>query len=37
MLIMSFYLTLSSEGSKETFPTNQGGDVKVQLEHAPLT
>src|SRR3977135_3787378 len=32
VLTMSFYLTLSSEGSKETFPTNQGGDFKVQLD-----
>ena len=30
---MSFYLTLSSDGSKDTFPNNHGGDFSVQLQH----
>jgi hypothetical protein len=30
---MSFYLTLSSDGCKDTFPRNHGGDFKIQLEH----
>jgi len=29
---MSFYLTLSSDGCKETFPNNHGGDFKIQLD-----
>ena len=29
---MSFYLTLTSDGSKGTFPANHGGDFKVQLD-----
>src|SRR5271156_6190150 len=32
-LTMSFYLTLSSDDSKNTFPNNHGGDFKVQLQH----
>jgi len=30
---MSFYLMLSSDGSRDTYPNNQGGDFKVQLDH----
>lgn len=30
---MSFYLMLSSDGSRDTFPANHGGDFKVQLDH----
>src|SRR5271154_4941495 len=30
---MSFYLTVSSDASKDTFPNNHGGDFKVQLDH----
>src|SRR3981189_98875 len=33
LLLMSFYLTLSSDGCKETFPANHGGDFKVQLDN----
>src|SRR5271156_5691348 len=33
ILNMSFYVTLSSDGSKDTFPNNHGGDVKVQLQY----
>src|SRR5271156_5330556 len=33
ILTMSFYLTLSSDGSKDTFPNNHGGDFSVQLQH----
>src|ERR1700722_1842712 len=29
---MSFYLMLSSDGCRDIFPTNQGGDFKVQLD-----
>lgn len=29
---MSFYLTLTSDGCRETFPSNHGGDFKVQLD-----
>ena len=31
---MSFYLMLSSEGSKSTYPNNQGGDFKIMLDNA---
>ena len=30
---MSFYLTLSSDTSRDTFPNNHGGDFKIQLDH----
>src|SRR6266853_2726552 len=30
---MSFYLMLSSDGSRDTYPNNHGGDFKVQLDH----
>ena len=30
---MSFYLMLSSDGSKSTYPTNQGGDFKIMLDN----
>ena len=30
---MSFYLTLSSDGTKEMFRNNHGGDFRVQLDH----
>src|SRR5271156_2673975 len=30
--IMSFYLTLCSDGSRDTFPNNHGGDFTVQLD-----
>jgi hypothetical protein len=29
---MSFYLTLSSDGGRDTFPNNHGGDFTVQLD-----
>src|ERR1700722_10613936 len=29
---MSFYLMLSSDGCRDIFPANQGGDFKVQLD-----
>ena len=32
--VMSFYLTLSSDGCRDAFPNNHGGDFMVRLEHA---
>jgi hypothetical protein len=33
VLTMSFYLTLTSDGCRDAFPNNHGGDFMVQLEH----